>query len=74
MKKIKLLICKISCYILKLFGRGSNFPGELLLKMDKNYSKYFKMPKLVIAVTGSAGKGSTTTMIARARRRTAKRI
>ena len=68
MKKIKLLICKISCYILKLFGRGSNFPGELLLKMDKNYSKYFKMPKLVIAVTGSAGKGSTTTMIADALR------
>jgi UDP-N-acetylmuramyl pentapeptide synthase len=68
MKKIKLLICKISGYILKLFGRGSNFPGELLLKLDKNYSKYFKMPKLVIAVTGSAGKGSTTTMIADALR------
>ncbi len=64
MKKIKLLICKISGFILKTFGRGSNFPGELLLKLDKNYDKYFKMPKIVIAVTGSAGKGSTTTIIA----------
>ena len=39
MKKIKLLICKISGFILKIFGRGSNFPGELLLKLDKKLCK-----------------------------------
>lgn len=74
MKKIKLLICKIASFILKLFGRGSNFPGVLLLKLDKNYDKYFKMPKIVIAVTGSAGKGSTTSIIASALRKDGYRV
>lgn len=64
MNTIVLFICKLSGYILKLFGRGSNFPGELALKLNKNLTKYFKMPKIVVAVTGSAGKGSTSTIIA----------
>lgn len=64
MKTIKLLICKIVNFILRKLGRGTSFPGKLLLKLDKNYVGYFKMPKTVIAVTGSAGKGSTTKIIA----------
>lgn len=64
MKTIKLLICKIVNLILRKLGRGTSFPGKLLLKLDKNYVGYFKMPKTVIAVTGSAGKGSTTKIIA----------
>lgn len=64
MKTIKLLICKIVNLILRKLGRGTSFPGNLLLKLDKNYVGYFKMPKTVIAVTGSAGKGSTTKIIA----------
>ena len=64
MIKVELLICKLIGKILKLLGRGSNFPGVLALKLNKNICKYFKMPKIVVAVTGSAGKGSTSSMIA----------
>ena len=64
MIKIQLLICKLASFILKLLGRGSNYPGVLALKLNKNIVSYFKMPKIVVAVTGSAGKGSTSTIIA----------
>jgi len=66
MIKFKILICKIAGILLKLMGRGSNFPGVLALKLDKNILNYFKLPELVIAVTGSAGKGSTSSIIAKA--------
>lgn len=65
MKGIKILICKIAIFGLKLLGRGGSFPGIIGLYLDKNMMSYFKMPKLVIAVTGSAGKGSTTSIINR---------
>lgn len=64
MLKIQLLICKLVSKILKLLGRGSNFPGVLALKLNKSIGTYFKMPKIVVAVTGSAGKGSTSSIIA----------
>lgn len=52
-----LLVCK-------LLGRGSAFPWNYYLQLNKNILKEFKKPNLVIAVTGSSGKGSTTKMIA----------
>lgn len=64
MIKVELIICKIAGTILKLLGRGSNFPGVLALKLNKNIVNYFKMPEVVVAVTGSAGKGSVSTIIA----------
>ena len=64
MIKLELLICKFAGFILKLLGRGSNYPGELALKLNKNIGSYFKMPKVVVAVTGSAGKGSTSLIVA----------
>lgn len=74
MIKIQLLICKLVGKILKLFGRGSNYPGVLALKLNKNIGKYFKMPKIVVAVTGSAGKGSTSTIIAETLRKDGKKV
>ena len=74
MNKLKLLICKLSGKILNLMGRGSNFPGVLALKLNKNIGSYFKMPKTVIAVTGSAGKGSTSTIIADTLRKEGKKV
>lgn len=74
MNKLKLLICKLSGKILNLMGRGSNFPGVLALKLNKNIGAYFKMPKTVIAVTGSAGKGSTSTIIADTLRKEGKKV
>jgi len=62
--KLQLIICKFISYILKLFNRGSNLPGALALKLNKNITKYFKMPDIVVAVTGSAGKGSTSLIVA----------
>jgi UDP-N-acetylmuramate-alanine ligase len=69
MKRLRMFIYKLASFGLKLLGRGSNFPGELALKLDKNILDYFKFPKIVIAVTGSAGKGSTTSIIAYALRK-----
>lgn len=66
MIKLELLMCKIIAKILKLLGKGSTFPGVLMYKLNKDILNYFKMPKLVIAVTGSAGKGSTCSIITKA--------
>lgn len=64
MKSIIILICKILNFILKKIGKGSSFPGVIALKMDKNILKKLIIPNKVIAVTGSSGKGSTTSVIA----------
>ena len=62
--KLVLVICKLANFILKKIGKGSTFPGSLAYKLNKKILNYFKIPELVIAVTGSAGKGSTTKIIA----------
>lgn len=65
MKKIfAILIGKILIFLGKILKRGSVLPGNLALRIDKNLLYKFKMPKTVIAVTGSSGKGSTTKMLA----------
>ena len=43
---------------------ASSFPGRMVLKFFPNYLKKLKYPDLVIMVTGSSGKGSTTKYIA----------
>ena len=51
--------------ICNLFKReGSVFPGSLVRKHDKNILKKIKYPKYVIGITGSSGKGSTTSLVA----------
>ncbi len=64
MKIVSILIGKILIFIGSLLHRGSVLPGKVALKLDKNIFKKFVLPKMVIAVTGSSGKGSTTKMIA----------
>ena len=58
-----ILIGKFSLFACKLIGRGSSFPGDICYKLNKNILSDFKYPKTVIAVTGSSGKGSTTSII-----------
>ncbi|MBR4514989.1 MAG: DUF1727 domain-containing protein [Lachnospiraceae bacterium] len=65
MNVITLIICKLAMAVLKLTGRGSSFPGELALKLNKKILKYFKLPDRIIAVTGSSGKGSCSSVIAK---------
>ena len=62
-KVFAIIVCKIIRVIGKLFGKGSSMPGQIALKIDPNILSKVKLPKYVIAVTGSNGKTSTVEMI-----------
>ena len=65
--KLTLLIMlnKTITFICKLFKfEGSVFPASIVRKFDKYILEKIKYPKYVVGVTGSSGKGSTTSMIA----------
>lgn len=61
---ITILICKLIRFVGSLLGRGSSLPGEIALKLCPDILSRVKLPKTVIAVTGSNGKTSTVEMIA----------
>lgn len=63
MKTLAILVCKVVRIIGKLVGKGSSLPGKIALKIDPNILAKIKLPKYVIAVTGSNGKTSTVEMI-----------
>lgn len=48
---------------LKIIGKGSSFPGQIVLKFYPSILSKIKMPKYVVAVTGSNGKTSTVELI-----------
>lgn len=50
--------------ILKRSGRGGSFPGEIALRMDPHFLEKFKMPGIVVLVTGTNGKTTTSNLIA----------
>lgn len=60
---ISVLLVKILRFILKIVGKGSSFPGQLILKLFPNILTKIKLPEHVIAVTGSNGKTSTAELI-----------
>ncbi len=60
MNSLIIFITKIIGKILNKFGRGSAFPGEIALMLNKNIKSYFKLPSKVIFVTGTNGKTSIT--------------
>ena len=43
---------------------ASSFPGKAVLALFPDYLKKIKYPPLIVMVTGSCGKGSTTRIIA----------
>lgn len=60
-----ILINKMITKVCRLFGyNASVYPGSIVRKFDKNILDNIKYPKYVVAITGSSGKGSTTSMIA----------
>ncbi len=61
---IKLGIVKGTHKVLSLFGRGGSLPGSVALALDKDFIKRFKMPKIVVLVTGTNGKTTTSNLIA----------
>ena len=58
MNKLATLICKI------FRKNGSVFPGSLVVPFDKSILRKVKYPKYVVGVSGSSGKGSTTSLVA----------
>ena len=60
-----IILVKLVTFVGKLIGKNASvFPGKLAYDRDHGILKKIKYPKLVIAVTGSSGKGSTTELIA----------
>ena len=59
-----IIIGKLILQIGKILKRGSSLPGAIILALDKNILHNFTLPNIVIAVTGSSGKGSISSLIA----------
>ena len=56
-----ILLNRFVSFVCKVFRQnGSVFPGSLVVPFDKKILKKIKYPKYVVGVTGSSGKGSTT--------------
>ena len=58
-----ILLGKILLFLGKILHKGSSLPGEIVLKIDPKMMGKIKLPKTVVAVTGSSGKGSVTSLI-----------
>ena len=66
---IRLKLVQITHALLQKAGRGGSFPGELALKMDPDFIQKFKMPEIVVLVTGTNGKTTTSNLIAESLRK-----
>lgn len=64
-KVVAIILGKLILFAGKVLKRGSSLPGVIALKIDRRLLTKFKLPNNVIAVTGSSGKGSTSSMIAK---------
>lgn len=53
-------LSKILKFILSKMGRGTAFPGDFALKLNKDILSYFEIPKTTIFVTGTTGKTSVS--------------
>ena len=66
MKTLAILTGKLIYFFLSKVNKGTTITAFIALKIDKNLLSKFKMPKTVIAVTGSSGKGTTSSLVANA--------
>lgn len=64
MKFLAIVCAKFVIFLGKIMKRGTSLPGKIALKIDKKLLEKFELPKTIIAVTGSSGKGSTSSMLA----------
>ena len=55
--KLLTLFCKLKG------SAGSVYPGSKVKNIDKDILKKIKYPKYIIGITGSSGKGSTTSLV-----------
>ena len=61
---VTILVCRVSAFCLRLLHRGSSLPGELAVRLYPAVLGRLALPPVVIAVTGSSGKTSTSEMLA----------
>ena len=72
---IALWAAKLSRPLLKITKHnGTNFPGELALKICPDFLKYVAKPKRIVAVTGTNGKTTVSNMICDVLELTGKRV
>ena len=64
MKVLAIIVAKMVILLGKILKRGSSMPGKIALKIDRNLLKKLKIKSKIVAVTGSSGKGSTSSMLA----------
>ena len=62
-KLLAIIICKFGYWVGGLIGKGSSYPGKIALKICPDILSRIKYPPVVIAITGSNGKTSTTEMV-----------
>ena len=61
---IAMLAGKFTLFALKLLGRNASFlPGKIAITIDKNFIGNLKLPKTVIAVTGTNGKTTVSNLL-----------
>ncbi len=73
-KRIAIIVCKILSVIGKILGKGSSLPGKIALKICPDILGEIKLPKYVVAFTGSNGKTSATEMIAEVLRKNGMKV
>ncbi|MBQ9154644.1 MAG: DUF1727 domain-containing protein [Solobacterium sp.] len=61
---LTLRLVKTLHHILSKAGRGGSLPGSLALKLDPDFISRFHMPGIVVIVTGTNGKTTTSNLIA----------
>lgn len=62
---IEIIFAKILTFIARLINknRNTNLVGAIMLKLDKNFLKKFKMdPNKIVVITGTNGKSTTTNL------------
>lgn len=62
MVRITLLITKLIRFILVKMGRGGSLPGNIAMHICPNFLSKIKYPDVVVMVTGTNGKTSTSNM------------
>ena len=62
---ISIIVCKVLYFVGRLIGKGSSLPGQVALRICPNALALIRLPKVVIAITGSNGKTSTAELVTR---------